>query len=239
MTKDFLIKLVSKPNTYILVWAYIYSRLDEQNQACIYVYEIIGKYKIPKSTIKRIVSYGVSVCGFKVNHKWLSNSLHIKILSEAVEPETNPKEKKSKPKMVQKRTRKPASTLYTKMIEYYDEFCLEITGVGCKIDGAQGKSLKQIIKFLETQCKKKNELLTEEQLQENVLLSWQYILQNWDKLDDFNKGKVKLTEINSNMLNILQKLKQKPKINKNNRDEQISQAIRGASDADYSGLGSR
>ena len=55
--------------------------------------------------------------------------------------------------------------------------------------------------------------VTPEQLEENVLISWKYILTNWDKLDDYNRGRVKLTEINSNMLNILIKLKEKP-INK-------------------------
>ena len=239
MNREFIKYLITKPHTYILVWAYIYSRLDDNNNASIYIHEFMSRYKIPKSTMKRIVDYGMSFDELKLNYKWINNYLHISGLNNVVEPSVSEKRTKSKPKMVQKRTRKPASTLYTKMVDMYDKFCVEQTGVGCKIDGAQGKSLKQIIKFLETQCKKKNELQTESELEENVLLSWEYILGNWDKLDDFNGGKIKLTEINSNMSNILVKIKQKPKTNKNNRNEQINQAIRGATDTDYSRLGSR
>lgn len=237
MNREFIKYLILKPNNYILVWTYIYSRLDEKDSATIYIHELMSRYKIPKSTMKRIVDYGMSYDGLNLNYKWINNYLQISGLDIVSEPKVNKKRTDSKPKMVQKRTRKPASTLYTKMIEMYDKFCVEQTGVGCKIDGAQGKSLKQIIKFLETQCKKKNELQTEGQLEDNVLLSWEYILGNWDKLDDFHSSKIKLTEINSNMSNILVKIKQKPKINKNNRNEQISQAIRGASDTDYSRLG--
>jgi hypothetical protein len=237
MNKDFLQLLFSKPHRYVLVWAYIYSRLGTNNKAVIYIYEIMSRFDIPKSTMKRIVSYGANESGLSMDIKWISNNLTISILDVSSEPELVLKKEKVKPKKVQIKTKKPATNLYSKMIEEYDKFCVEFTGVGCKIDGAQGKSLKQIIKFLETQCKKKNKEQSEKELEENVLLGWKYILNNWDKLDDFNQGRLKLTEINSNMLNILVKLKQKPKINKNNRNEQINQAIRGATNSDYSGLG--
>mgnify|MGYP006130301195 CR=1 FL=1 len=80
MNKIFLQKLVTKPNTYLLVWGYIFSRLDDDNKGVIYLYEISVKYKLPKSTLKRIVSFGVSLSGFKMDCKWISNSLHIKVL---------------------------------------------------------------------------------------------------------------------------------------------------------------
>ena len=71
MNTKFLQKLISKPNNYVLVWAYIFSRLDEDNNGVIYLYEIASKYKVPKSTLKRIVDYGVSVSGLEMDYKWI------------------------------------------------------------------------------------------------------------------------------------------------------------------------
>jgi len=222
----------------MLVWTYIFSRLDENNKAIIYIFEIMTKYNVPKSTMKRIVDYGSVYNGFEMNYSWISNYLNISIKEESNGFVVVQKKAQSKPKATLKRTLKPANTLYSKMIEEYDSFCQDKTGVGCKIDGAQGKSMKRIIKFLETQCKKKDELLESKELDDKVLLGWKYILCNWEKLDDFNRGRIKLTEIDSNMLNILSKLKEQP-INKKQkqRNEQISKAVRGATTTDYSGLG--
>ena len=238
MNKIFLQKLVTKPNTYLLVWGYIFSRLDDDNKGVIYLYEISVKYKLPKSTLKRIVSFGVSLSGFKMDCKWISNSLHIKVLDYVDELKVVSERTKSESKMVVKRAKPKANTLYSKMVEAYDEFCQQHTGVGSKMDGMQGKAMKRIIKFLEAQCKKKDNLLENEKLDEMVLLAWKYILTNWEKLDDFNRGRIKLTEIDSNMLNILSKLKEKP-INKKQKQryEQIDKAVKGATSTDYSELG--
>ena len=121
------------------------------------------------------MDYGVGVCGFKVDYKWVSNTLHISLLSVVSEPSLVRKKTKTEPKLASKRAPVKANTLYSKMIEEYDNFCNDKTGVGCKIDGAQGKSMKQIISFLEKQCKKKDKTLSKEDLSEKVLFSWKYI----------------------------------------------------------------
>lgn len=239
MNKKFIKKLISKPNTYILVWAYIYSRLDEDNRGVIYLYEISSKYKVPKSTLKRIVDYGVSVSGLNMDYKWISNALHISVLDLVSEPKVVPVRTKSESKMVAKKAKPKTNTLYSKMIEKYDEFCIVNTGVGSKIDGMQGKAMKSIILFLTKQCTLKNSELNDMELEENVLLSWQYILKNWNKLDDYNRNRIKLSDINSSLSNILMKLKEQP-INKKQKQryEQINKAVKGATSTDYSGLGS-
>lgn len=222
----------------MLVWSYVYSRLDENNKATIFIFEIMSKYKMPKSTMKRIVDYGCQFDELKVNYKWISNSLIISINEGVSEPKVASKRIKSGLKKVLVKSVKTSNIQYPKMIELYDKFCQDKTGVGCKIDGTQGKAMKRIIKFLESQCKKKDNLLENEKLDEMVLLAWSYILTNWDKLDDFNRGRIKLSEIDSNMLNILIKLKEQP-INKKQkqRNEQINKAITDANSTDYSGLG--
>ena len=239
MNKKFLQHLIAKPNTYVLVWAYIYSRLDDQNEGAIYLYELSGKYNIPKSTLKRIVSYGVSVSGLEMDYKWVSNTLHIKVLGEVPEPKMVKENKKIEPKTVAKRAKPKANTLYSKMVEIYDNFCFHHTGVGSKMDGMQGKAMKSIIVFLKKQCIKKTPDLSNEDLDKNVILSWEYILKSWEKLDNYNRNRIKLSDINSSMSNILMKLKEQPISKKQKqRYEQINKAVRGASNTDYSGLGS-
>lgn len=89
--------------------------------------------------------------------------------------------------------------LFTDAIEAYDDFCKSRFHVGAKIDGAQGNAMKKIMVYLRANSHEKSD--------EGVLNAWKYILQNWEKLDDWLKGQVKLTQINSNMLNIINQLK--------------------------------
>tara|TARA_R110002074_G_scaffold353963_1_gene525741 strand:- start:68 stop:751 length:684 start_codon:yes stop_codon:yes gene_type:complete len=226
----------------MLIWTYIHSRLDENNESTIYIYEILVKYKVAKSTMKRIVNYGYSFYGDNMVFKWFSNHLQISLLDNVGGRVVEKKRVSVKKKKVSKKNEiklpvKP-SNVYSKMIEMYDVFCEDKTGVGCKIDGMQGKSMKSIISYLKSQCKKKNSSLKDGDLDSAVLQSWTYILGNWKKLDDYNRGRIKLNEINSNMVNILLKIKEQP-INKKQkeRNEQITKAIHGAQSTDYSRLG--
>ena len=238
MHKNFIKYLIGKPDTYMLIWTYIHSRLDENNEATIYIYEILVKYKVAKSTMKRIVGCGYDFYGDNMVFKWFSNHLSIKLLDNVSGSVVVKKKIKKEKKKVSIRTPKKIDTLYSKMIEEYDVFCEKSTGVGCKIDGMQGKAMKQIIIYLKSQCRKKNPLLQDEELDSAVMKSWIYILGNWSKLDDYNRGRIKLSEINSNMSNILLKIKEQP-INKKQkeRNEQINKAIHGAKSTDYSRLG--
>lgn len=222
----------------MLIWTYIHSRLDENNEATIYIYEILVKHKVAKSTMKRIVGYGYDFYGDNMVFKWFSNHLIIKLLDNVSGSVVKKKKIKKEKKKEEKRPPAKAETIYAKMIEEYDGFCEKNTGVGCKIDGMQGKAMKQIIAYLQSQCRKKNPLLKDEFLDDAVMKSWIYILGNWNKLDDYNRGRIKLSEINSNMVNILLKIKEQP-INKKQkeRNEQINKAIQGAQSTDYTRLG--
>ena len=238
MNKNFIKYLIVKPDSYILVWAYIYSRLDDNNSTSIYIFELMSRFSLAKSTMKRIVDYGMQYPELNLDYKWISNYLHISSLNNVSEPKMVSKRTKSESKVSRPRVKAKPNTLYSKMVDEYDKFCNDKTGVGCKIDGAQGKSMKQIVAFLEKQIIKKDNTLKKEELDEKVLFSWQYILTHWDKLDNYNRGRIKLTEINSNMLNILIKLREQPINHKQKqRNEQINKAVRGAESTDYSKLG--
>lgn len=92
-----------------------------------------------------------------------------------------------------------SSSVYKKCIDLYDQFCREKLNAGCKIDGAQGKAMKQIIQYL-----LKNAPTGSSQ---EVIYTWTHILLSWDQLDKFYKSQMKLTQINSNLINIINQLK--------------------------------
>ena len=94
---------------------------------------------------------------------------------------------------------KTDNNLFSICIDVYNNFCLERVGVGCKMDGVEGKAMKLIIKYLSTQVKEKDD--------EQVYTAWEFILNNWDKLDDFLQKQVALRQINSNLINILNQLR--------------------------------
>ena len=90
---------------------------------------------------------------------------------------------------------------YKDMVAIYDSFCLEFLDVPARINGVEGKALKEIIKYLINIAKKKG-------VEENTCLdSFSYIFNHWGMLDDFTRKQVKLSQINSNLPNIINQIK--------------------------------
>jgi hypothetical protein len=90
-------------------------------------------------------------------------------------------------------------TLYKQFLEAYDEFCKSSIGVGAKMDGAQGKALKSIIEYLKSQANTKDEA--------GALVAWKFILKHWDRVGDFIGKQKSLTQINKNLVEILDKIR--------------------------------
>lgn len=121
---------------------------------------------------------------------------------------------------IETKEKTPSEKLYPKMIEIYNDFCVKRIGVGAKMDGLQGKSMKSIIAYLATQVKmKKGEEITEAQMNDGILSAWEYILSNWDLVKGFYADQIKLSQINANMPNILMQLKTSKT---NNRDAKFN-----------------
>ena len=64
-----------KPDKYLLVWAQIFSKLDNRGEGVLFVYEIIARNNTPKPTLKRILEYGNQYSGFNLNFIWRNNTL--------------------------------------------------------------------------------------------------------------------------------------------------------------------
>lgn len=94
-------------------------------------------------------------------------------------------------------------TIYKMSIDIYHKFCLSNFDAPAKIDAVQGKAMKTILSYLKALCKQKGD-----DSQENILNALKYIFKNWKNLEPFLQKQVKLSQINSNLVNIIQQLKE-------------------------------
>lgn len=110
------------------------------------------------------------------------------------------------------------------MKTYYDWYKTKV-GVAPKIDGGDGKALKLIVKYLRSindnpfvsaNIKESGEDdIVQENEAENVVSdkdldttkTWDFIFANYDKWEKFYQKQLKLTQINSNLNNILNSIK--------------------------------
>lgn len=88
-------------------------------------------------------------------------------------------------------------SLYTQLLDAYVQWYNDTLEMPPKIDGTSGNALKSIIKFLEAYCADQNE----------VIMMWDIILQNWNQLDKFYQNQRELRQINSNLNTILTQIK--------------------------------
>ena len=120
---------------------------------------------------------------------------------------TGSAEKPAPVKKVSKAKKQPTG-LFTLCIDEYNEwFKAQSDGMGAKIDGAQGNAMKSIIAYLASQVKAKavadNKELSPEDTDAKILQSWKYILQNTHLLTQWLQGQTRLIDFNSNLQNIL------------------------------------
>ena len=84
-------------------------------------------------------------------------------------------------------------------MDAYNSFILSDVGIPAKIDGQEGKALKAIIAYLKTASTDKTD--------EGVLKSFSFVLENKSRWDSFHQSQLKLSQINSNIINILKSIK--------------------------------
>ena len=100
------------------------------------------------------------------------------------------------------KTKDTKTIYYKELLFVYDKFCKETFDAPAKINGMEGNAMKQIIAYLKGLCKEKGD-----DSLEAVKNAFSYILANWNKLDPFYQKQIKLSQINSNLPNIINQLK--------------------------------
>ena len=78
--KGFLLHLYKRKNpAYVLVWMFILANVDEKGDFRHSSIYLIGRFKVPKQTLRRVIDYGLSWFGggSSVGQSWFNNSLEI------------------------------------------------------------------------------------------------------------------------------------------------------------------
>lgn len=87
---------------------------------------------------------------------------------------------------------------YQLFVDIYNEFCKKILNVPAKINGSEGKAMKEIIAYVEKVSAEKKSVPSD---------SWQFILDSYSRWDEFHQKQIKLVQINSNLPNIINSIK--------------------------------
>lgn len=94
-------------------------------------------------------------------------------------------------------------------LEKYNEFLESKNLPSEKFSLAGRAALKKIYVYLKEQCQKKNakdfpdQVFTEEELIKQSIDGWAWVLSKYDKWESFHQKQIKLEQINSNLLNII------------------------------------
>jgi hypothetical protein len=94
-------------------------------------------------------------------------------------------------------TAKAVIPFYSDCIAIYNDFILGLTSAPAKINGMEGKGMKSIIRYLQTLPGKKAEIPE----------IWKFILAKYDKWEAFHQKQLKLSQIDSNLINIIKQIK--------------------------------
>jgi len=141
---------------------------------------------------------------------------------------------------------KPATT-YQRFIDIYDRWFKKLhDGVPPQYNNGNGNAAKSLITYFRNiagqKAKASGHILDEAGTDSKALESWQYVLDNWHRLDNFLQGKTRLLDINSNIQNIITQLKNGHSKNKQSGQPtggQVSTAsLAGAIAKHYTGTGS-
>lgn len=110
----------------------------------------------------------------------------------------------------------------------YSDFVKLQTGAPPKISPSDGKAIKEIIDYLEKFPNAQNGT-------KSVFELFQYVLQNFNKWDKFHKNQIKLPQIASNLINIVNTLKNGQSLN--GTTEQKFGRFSAADSAEFLGRG--
>ena len=94
-----------------------------------------------------------------------------------------------------------ADSVYSDCLTVYNNFILERTGVGAKINGVAGNAMKNIISFFKTQVKHKPDG------SQDIVQAFSVIFQYYDRWETFHKNQLNLNQIEFNLINIINSIK--------------------------------
>lgn len=138
-------------------------------------------------------------------------------------------EPKAKPKPTPKKKTPPKpktvpDPIYKKCTEIYFEWFEKLSGVKPKFDAIDGASLKKIISYFKSIHHDANDGTDEFQ---EVTKMFSIIFLKWETIDPFYQKQTKLNQINSNLQNIINDIKNKhtSRRNANSKDKSVDSRV--------------
>ena len=119
----------------------------------------------------------------------------------------SPPPPKPEPKKKKEEVKEPS--VYTRCMDVYAKWFEAEFGTGPKIDGQQGKAMKDLIAYFKIQVVKKfnGEPASETEIDDGIEASFRAVFEHWNRLELFYQQKTKLSEISSNIQNIIVQIK--------------------------------
>jgi hypothetical protein len=213
--------LLRKPDSYVLVWCFIYATARDGSFIANYS-SLLSRFKLSRTSLQRIIDYGCEFVedGQKVGRKWAGNELTITLTTKISGQKVGKKRAESTQGSIPfEPSEKKGNDVLKQALQLYNDFCIQNTGIGSKIDGLQTKSMKSILSYLHSQVKDQSNADVE------VVNALAYIFTNWSNIDPFYQKQIKLNQINSNLPNILVTLR-KSKNHRNDKYTSSSTAVR-------------
>lgn len=111
---------------------------------------------------------------------------------------------------------------YQVFVSLYLDFFRGHVGADARLSPAEGVAMKRIITYLKREAN--------EQTEDGALDAWRYILQHWNRLDDFLQERKRLAQIDKNLTEIIDQLKNHAKKGKQSAAKATARDIRSAID---------
>jgi hypothetical protein len=184
------------------------------------------------------IIFTTTISGQKVGRKWAESGQIKRVKKPSIEPievkqiESTKLDAEDLEKIqisFRSKEKQKSDKLFPLMVEAYDEFCKQRMDMGAKMNPHQGKAMKSIILYLANQIKNKRGEIPEEQLKTEILAAWNYILGNWSKINGYFAEQIKLSQIDSNLPNLLVQLRNNKTTARDEKFANRESQIRGIS----------
>lgn len=196
------------------VWMHIFAHMKD-GVAQVPFIELSAHYGISRVQLYRVLSLGEPF-----NYTFKSANKLITVTYSGEQPEVKPKKAPaSKPR---KSTKEDSMGNACKLV--YEEWYDNRIGMPVKYQVKDHAGMKQIVKYLSSAVVKQYPQIAEDELQLKTINAWKYILAKWDVLTPFYQGQVQLSQINSNLPNILHAIKASKTPKGNNRTSRFAEA---------------
>ena len=227
--RDFLqFILSSRKPSHLQIWVHLLTT-EKDGQSELPFYEVQGRFGISRPTLYRILedgkAYGIEsksrkkVLVVEFPKQWFGTAVPSnKGRAKKALPSTQPMLPVAERELLADAQKKAHSAC----MMIYANWFNERNGVNPKVQAADAAGLKQIVHYLFKAVQSKTPDLSEVEISERAVRSWALILNKWDGLTPFLQGQVKLSQINSNLTNILNGIKNPKPSQASNRSSRFA-----------------